>query len=224
MDRRAKAAGHVTSSDSTGDMRRALNLVVHVAIGSQSTRNASELVAPRTGDSEFDAPRATDGIISARVRSCPPTQIDLGPYRQAGTRRGSVIRFVNFPWIRTAPAPGRSSLSSAASRVLASATGARPISGAMGDSLAGPTTAPGGRHAGASAGATHMVPRRTGTVGTRRPGRDRLNSRPSTCSRSPPRRRGEEAGMSDPTMTCEPQDMIAAKRPSTARRVVDLRR
>ena len=113
-------------------------------------------------------------------------------------------------------------LCSAASWLLASTTGARPIAGAIGYSLAGTTTAPGGRHAGASAGATHMVPRHTGTVGTQHPVRHHLSGRPSKFSTAPsPRHQGEEAGTSDPTTTRLSQVMITAERPATARNVVD---
>ena len=69
LDRKARATGLVTSSDGASYVRQFWKLVVRVVIGSQSTRKSSELVAPRTRDSGFDALCATDDVISVRVRA-----------------------------------------------------------------------------------------------------------------------------------------------------------
>lgn len=76
-----RATERFMSCGSASQTRRVWKLVARLMTGDQSIQEASGLLAPSIRGSGFDAPRATDGVISARVRSGPPTRIDREPDR-----------------------------------------------------------------------------------------------------------------------------------------------
>ena len=80
-DMGVRATGRFMSCGSASQMRRVWELVARLMTGDQSTQEASGFLALSIRGSGFDAPRATDGVKSARVRSGPPTRIDREPDR-----------------------------------------------------------------------------------------------------------------------------------------------
>ncbi len=175
-DRGVRATGRFMSCGSAPGMRRVWKRVAPRMTGDQSLDEAPGLVALNTRGSGFDAPRAKDGVTSARIRSSPPIRIDRGPDRHAVARPGlrRAVRERLGAQGGTRPQPLH--------LVQRHTVGTRVAGVGSPDAtiLGGPTRSTGwphdvrrpAPHAGARAATCSAAPRQTGTVGTRHPVRD----------------------------------------------------